>query len=181
MPDVVRFSVHPPAGFALEGAASRQSVSLSPDGSKLAFTAMDTSGAFSLFLRDFKSLDPRKIPGTDGAHTMFWPPDGSSLYFMAKGKIQRAQLEGDAHVLLADSPPFMFSGVWLSPERLFVDSMRASYTVGASGGALHELGSTYWWPQLLPDGKHLLCLMPEMRDRPTGHRRVRIVQSSDFA
>ena len=50
LPALVTFSIHPPAGFALEGGASRQTLALSPDGSKLAFTAMDTSGAFSLFL-----------------------------------------------------------------------------------------------------------------------------------
>src|SRR5205823_4989962 len=104
IPDVVRFSVHPPAGFALEGAASRQSLALSPDGTRLAFTAMDASGAFSLFMRDFKSLEPRRIPGTEGAHTMFWPPDGQSLYFTAKGKLWRGRLEGEAHVLLSESP-----------------------------------------------------------------------------
>jgi DNA-binding winged helix-turn-helix (wHTH) protein/Tol biopolymer transport system component len=178
LPVPLIFSVHPPAGFALEGGGSRQTLALSPDGSKLAFTAMDTSGAFSLFLRDFKSLEPLKIPGTEGAHTMFWPADGRSLYFMAKGKLWRAPLEGDAHVLLAESPPFMFSGAWLSPERLLVDAMRASYTVGTSGGALQELGNTHWWPQLLPDGKHFVCLMD---DDKTGRRWVRVVRSSDFA
>jgi Tol biopolymer transport system component len=181
LPGVVTVSVHPPAGFALEGAASRQSLSLSPDGSKLAFTAMDSSGAFSLFLRDFKSLEPRRIPGTEGAHTMFWAPDGRSLFFTARGKLWRGQSEGDAPVLLAEAPPFMFSGIWLSPQRLFVDAMWASYTVGTSPGPLQKLAGTYSFPQLLPDGKHLLCLMPENPRVETSHRRARVVRSSDFA
>ena len=41
---------------------------------------MDSSGAFSAFLRDFNSLEARLIPGSEGAHTLFWPPDGQSLY-----------------------------------------------------------------------------------------------------
>jgi DNA-binding winged helix-turn-helix (wHTH) protein len=179
--DVVRFSVHPPAGFALEGAASRQSLALSPDGTKLAFTAMDTSGAFSLFLRDFQSLEPHRVPGTEGAHTMFWSPDGRALYFTAKGRLWRADREGGAHALLAESPPFLLTGAWLGPERLFLNGARASYTVGASGGGLKEVGSSCSWPQLLPDGKHLLCLMPEKPDVATSPRRLRIVRSSDFA
>src|SRR5690349_16883424 len=100
---------------------------------------------------------------------------------MARGKLWRAQLDGDAHVFLGDAPPFMFSGAWLSPERLFVDAMRASYTVATSGGSLQRLGNTYWFPQLLPDGKHLVCLMRENPDMETSHRRVRIVRTSDFA
>ena len=178
---VVRFSVHPPAGFALEGAASRQSIALSPDGTKLAFTAMDASGAFSLFVRDFESLEPHRVPGTEGAHTMFWSPDGRTLYFTAKGRLWRADREGGAHALLAESPPFLMTGVWLGPERLFLNGASASYTVGASGGDLKEVGSSCWWPQLLPDGKHLLCLMREKPDVTTGPARLRIVRSSDFA
>jgi DNA-binding winged helix-turn-helix (wHTH) protein len=37
-PKLTRLSVRPPSGFALEGAASRQSFALSPDGGRLAFT-----------------------------------------------------------------------------------------------------------------------------------------------
>src|SRR5437867_1361550 len=69
----VRFAVLP-AGFAFEGAASRQSFALLPDGARLAFTAMDSSGAFTVFLRDFDSLEARLVPGSEGAHTVFWPP-----------------------------------------------------------------------------------------------------------
>src|SRR5712691_5105150 len=126
-PKPVRFAVLPPTGFALEGAASRQSFALSPDGARLAFTAMDSSGEFSAFLRDFNSLEPRLVPGTAGAHTLFWPPDGRSLYLSAKGKLFRTPLPGDAHVLLADSPSFMLSGAWLSPKRILLDGFRASY------------------------------------------------------
>ena len=95
-PKPAKFAVVPPAGFALEGAASRQSFALSPDGAHLAFTAMDSSGEFSVFVRDLNSLQPRLVPGTEGAHTVFWPPDGRSLYLTANGKLWRTPLDGDA-------------------------------------------------------------------------------------
>src|SRR5437868_6969005 len=41
-PKLTKLAVLPPAGFAFEGAASRQSFALSPDGARLAFTAMDS-------------------------------------------------------------------------------------------------------------------------------------------
>jgi hypothetical protein len=155
-PKLTKLAVLPPDGFALEGAASRQSFALSPDGARLAFTAMDSSGEFSVFLRDFNSLEPRLVPGSEGAHTIFWPSDGRSLYLTAKGKLLRMPLEGDAHVLLADSPSFLFSGAWLSPQRILLDSFRASYFVSPSGGPLERLKDIYWWPQMLPDGEHVL-------------------------
>jgi Tol biopolymer transport system component/DNA-binding winged helix-turn-helix (wHTH) protein len=174
----VKFAVLPPPGFALEGAASRQAFALSPDGARMAFTAMDSSGAFSVFLRDFSSLEPRVVPGSDDAHTVFWPPDGRSLYLTAQGKLWRTALEGDARVLLADSPSFMGSGAWLSHERILADSFRASYLVSPSGGPLEPLKELYWWPQRLPDGVHMLYVR---RDAQSGHYRARLVRFSDFS
>ncbi len=155
-PKLTKLAVLAPAGFALEGAASRQSFALSPDGARLAFTAMDSSGAFSVFVRDFNSLDPRLVPDSEGAHTVFWPPDGQSLYLTVKGKLWRTPLEGYGHVLLSDSPSWMFSGAWLSPKRLLVDGWRASYSVSPSGGPLERLNEIYSWPQMLPDSEHVL-------------------------
>ena len=177
-PQTMRFAVLPPAGFALEGAASRQSFALSPDGTRLAFTAMDSSGAFSVFLRDFNTLRPRLLPGSEGAHTVFWPPDGRSLYLTAQGKLWRMALQGEARVFLAESPSFMFSGAWLNSERILADSFRASYLVSPSGGPLERLKEMYWWPQMLPDGEHVLYVR---RDNRTGHYRARVVRFRDFS
>jgi hypothetical protein len=89
-----RFAVVPPPGFVLATSATRQSFALSPEGTHLAFTAMDTSGAFSAFVRDFNSLEPRLLPGSDGVNTLFWAPDSRSLFLTVKGKLQRAPLMG---------------------------------------------------------------------------------------
>jgi hypothetical protein len=103
-------------------------------GSRLAFTTMDSSGQFSVFVRDFDSLDSKVVRGSEGAHGIFWPPDGRSLYLTANAKLWRSPLQSDANVLLSDSPPFLFSGLWLSPERILLDSFRGSYFVSSSGG-----------------------------------------------
>ena len=156
-----RFAIIPPAGFALEPGVSRQSFALSPDGTRLAFTAMDASGALSAFVRDFNSLDPRLLPGSEGVHTLFWAPDSRSLFLTVKGKIQRAPLEADARVVLGDSPGFLLSGAWLSPDRLLLGSTAASYSIPPSGGTLEPLPDLYRWPQLLPDGEHILYVTPD--------------------
>lgn len=174
----VRFAVHPPPGFATEGAASRQSLALSPDGSKLAFTAMDASGSFSLFIRDFTALESRRIPNTEGAHTMFWPPDGRSIYLTRRGRLWQAQLQGDAHVSLSETPPFLFSGTWLGPDRLYLDAYQASVVASPLGPPWRRLDQVCWWPHPLPDGRHLLCLAD---DAKTGVRYVRLLRTADFS
>jgi Tol biopolymer transport system component/DNA-binding winged helix-turn-helix (wHTH) protein len=173
----VRTEVTPPSGFALEGAGSRQGFALSPDGSQLAFTAMDSSGQFSVFARDLASLEASLVRGSEGAHSVFWPPDGRSLYLSAKGKLWRSSLQGDANVLISDSPPFLFSGVWLSPARILLDSFRASHFVAPSGGPLEQLKDIYLWPWQLPDGEHLLYVSWSAR---LGRFQARALRLRDF-
>jgi hypothetical protein len=88
-PKLTKLAVLPPDGFALEGAASRQSFALSPNGARLAFTAMDSSGEFSVFLRDFNSLEPRLVPGSEGAIRFSGHPT-AGLYIWS----QRASFSG---------------------------------------------------------------------------------------
>lgn len=177
-PTPTRLDVVPPAGFALESAAGRQSFALSPDGTRIAFTAMDTSGDFSVFLRDFDSLEPRLLPNTEGAHGVFWAPDSRSLYVTVKGKLWRMPLAGDSRVLLADAPPFLMSGVWLDPARLLLNGFRATYFLSPAGGALQLLPELYLWPQRLPDGTHILTVQWSAR---AGRFQARVVRLRDFA
>ena len=164
LPKPSRFTVMPPNGFALEAAVSKQSFALSPDGTHLAFTAMDSSGAFSAFVRDFNSLEPRLLPGSEGVHTLFWAPDSRSLFMTVKGKVLRAPLESDARVVLGDAPGFLLSGAWLSPERLLLSSSFTSYSIPPSGGPLETVQGLYRWPQMLPDGKHILYVTSDNKN-----------------
>jgi DNA-binding winged helix-turn-helix (wHTH) protein len=173
LPKVAQFTVVPPAGFELEGAASRQSFALSPDGSQLAFTAMDAGGAFSVFLRDFTSLESRLVPESEGAHTLFWPPDGKSLFLTVRGKLRRFPLGGDVHFALGDSPAFLFSGASLSRDRLLLGSRFTTYEIPASGGTPEPIEASYHWPQALPDGKHLLHTV---WDEQAGRHRARVTR-----
>ena len=176
MPKPSRFAVMPPAGFALEAGVGRQSFALSPDGTQVAFTAMDTSGSFSAFVRDFNSLESRLLSGGGGVHTLFWAPDSRSLFMTVKGKVQRAPLEGDARVVLGDSPGFLLSGAWLSPDRLLLGSASTSYSIPPSGGTLEPLQGLYRWPQLLPDGEHILYITPDAQSK---RHRARVARLND--
>jgi len=171
-----RFTVAPPPGFALEGASSRQAFALSPDGSRLAFTAMNSSGSFRIFLRDFNSLEPQPVPETSGAHTVFWPPDGQSLFLTAQGKVRRWPLGGDTQHILCDSPSFMLSGAWFSSGKLLLGGIRATYTVSGSGGTPERIKELYRWPQVLPDGEHILHLVWDSRVRS---HRARVERFGD--
>ncbi len=162
-----RPSVAPPPGFALQAAASRQSFALSPDGAHLAFAAMDTSGAFRVFLQDLDSMKLRALPDSEGAHTIFWAPDGRSLFLTVRGKVRRSPLEGEANLLLCDSPSFMLSGAWLRPDKLLLSGRAATYTVSPSGGMPKAADNAYRWPQAL-DGQILYTVWDSHAGRYRG-------------
>ncbi len=61
---------------------------LSPDGGTLAFSGI-VSGKSLLRLRELGSSAVRTLPGTNSAESVFWSPDGRSLGFVSRGKLQR--------------------------------------------------------------------------------------------
>lgn len=168
----VEFTIAPPAGYALEAGASRQSFALSPDGTRLAFTAMNTSGAFQAFIRTFDSVDTRPIL-TPGAHTLFWAPDGKSIFIAARGKLLRAPLDRPGHDVVGDSPGFLLSGTWRGQDELLLGSVRETSTIPSTGGSLRSVQVPYRWAQMLPDGEHLLYIG---WDSATRHHQARVVR-----
>jgi Tol biopolymer transport system component len=171
LPPSLQFSFAPPNGYVFEPASSRQSFALSPDGSRLAFTAMDASGLFSAFVRDFRTLEARMVANSAGAHSVFWGPDDSSIYFTARGSVRRANLEGDSYQVISDSPAIISSIVSLPSGNLLVSGVSGSFTVSASGGGLEPVKEAYPWSQVLPDGKHILHTV---FDPAIGRHRARV-------
>jgi eukaryotic-like serine/threonine-protein kinase len=167
----MRFTISPPSGFVLEAASSRQGFAVSPDGTHMAFTAMDASGLFSVFIRDFNAIEPRPLANSSGAHTVFWAPDSRSLFLSVRGSLRRTKLDGDSFQVLCDSPTFMLTGAWLQPDALLLAGRSATYMVSASGGTPKTLKELYSWPQMLPDGKHILYVVFDSR---TGRFRARV-------
>ncbi|MBC8166729.1 MAG: PD40 domain-containing protein [Bryobacteraceae bacterium] len=169
----LRFSFAPPQGYVIEPASSRQSISLSPDGSKLAFTAMNASGLFTVFVRDFRALEALPVANTTGAHSVFWGPDDHSLYFTARGSLLRASLEGDSYQVVSDSPAIISSVIALPSAKLLISGASGTFTVSNSGGALQPSRDSYRWSQNLPDGKHILYTV---FDPSIGRHRTRVAR-----
>ncbi len=152
----LRFALSPPAGFAFEGAASRQSFAFSPDGTRLVFSALDTSGVFQLFLRDLLSLETRPIPNTRGAHTFFWHPGNDSIFVSMLGKIRRVPLNGEGFIAISDAPAFTLNGLLVSPANLLLGTNLATFAVPPNGGTPERLANLVHWPQALPGTDELL-------------------------
>src|SRR6516162_6209383 len=139
-------------------------LALSPDGRRIAFVVAHAADT-QLVLRDLSSFDAKVVPGTEGATTPFFSPDGEWLAFMVAGKIKKIPVNGGAAIDVADvsiSIGSISGGTWLADGTIVFNSgMTAGLVrVPASGGKAEPVprpdgdkaGAWQWWPEALPGG-----------------------------
>jgi serine/threonine protein kinase len=145
---------------------------ISPDETKLAFTAIDQNAVIKLWTRSLKANDATAIPGTEGAASPFWSPDSRSLGFFAGGKLKTVELSGGNQQTLTDTS-WVGVAAW-APDGTILFRPAASsslFRVPAAGGQaapLHALGANDYSemePSVLPDGKHLLMVVSDKAQR----------------
>jgi Tol biopolymer transport system component len=108
-------------------------------------------------------LDPRPIPGTEGASQVHFSPDGEYVAFESSGKLRKVKLDGSAPIAVTDASSDNGAD-WTVNDEIIVGSdgtKRGLSTVKASGGDLVEFvkpnkakgEQDYVWPIASPDGK----------------------------
>ncbi len=192
----VRFALAPPAGARYGAGIEATSVSVSPDGSTVAFVAFRPEVPSKIMVRPLGDETAREIPGTEGAISMFWSPDGKSLGFFVQGQLKRVELSGGAPVKVCEVPVGIgLSGSWgRDGDILFatVSGTRISRVVAAGGAPVDVMaesgtGGRLLWPRHLPDGRRFIYteLTPDFQGRimlvePDG-RRIPLVAATSQA
>ncbi len=136
---------------------------ISRDGKYLVY-AGDDAGKSQLFLRPLADTITRVVPGTAGATTPFFSPDGEWIAFFADGKLKKVTRSGGAPIDVLDVPAPEFGATWgTDGNLLYATGDSALHRVRSDGtGAVeiiaepklparrHALGALRW-PALLPD------------------------------
>jgi serine/threonine-protein kinase len=161
---VVRFTVPAPAGAEFDaGSLDFPGAVLSPDGSRLVLVAL-VGRTPKLFVRPLDRLEATPLPGTDEASNPFFSADGRWVAFTANRKLRKVPLDGGSPLVLADA--FWGGGTWTADDTIIYTPtyQQGLWRIPAGGGTAtkltepdrtqNELG--HWWPQVLPDGKHVL-------------------------
>ncbi|NIM02112.1 MAG: hypothetical protein GTO33_14940, partial [Acidobacteria bacterium] len=166
-------SVLPPAGTTL---SPREGLAISPDGTKIAFAAVDESGESKLYIRALDDVEPREVEGSAGGVYPFWSPDSAHVAFFVDEKLKRVTSAGVAPQTICDAPGSR-GGAW-GPDGVIVFSRGAGsgrgalFQVAAGGGdaepltTLGEADFSHRWPSFLPGGKRVLFV------RQTGEGNV---------
>jgi Tol biopolymer transport system component len=158
--DVVRLSINPPEKTAFTALV------LSPDGRRLAFTAIDAAGRRQLWVRALDEAAARAPAGAEGAWNPFWSPDSRWIGFFADGKLKKIEATGGVAQVLANAFDSRGGGAW-SRKGVIVFSpfpMGALQQVSETGGAatpatwldVSQQETVHRWPQFLPDGRRFI-------------------------
>jgi hypothetical protein len=175
LPDarVIRFSYSPP--FKTHAI----NLAVSPDGTRIAASGIDED--HHLWLRAIDSSNAQKLPGTEGAMSPFWSPDGRSLGFISGGALQRLNLDSpQSPPQTVTSPANPFAGAAWGPEGVILFQAEQAGSglslVPAGGGpsapathlntARKEIVHRY--PQFLPDGRHFIYWVWSALEENTG-------------
>jgi serine/threonine protein kinase/Tol biopolymer transport system component len=163
---VLTTAVLPPPGSSFSFLANSIGPPVvSPDGSKIAFSARDARGRQVLWIRALDALSSRMLTGTDGATYPFWAPDSRFLGFFADNKLKKIDVNGGPPQALADVSNAR-GGSWNQQGMiLFTVSPTAPLLkVSAAGGNAvpattfdkSRAENSHRWPFFLPDGDHFL-------------------------
>jgi serine/threonine-protein kinase len=136
---------------------------LSPNGQVLAFVAHKSADDPSqLYVRRLDELLAMPLPGTGGAISPFFSPDGEWIAFFADGKLKKISVAAHSVVTLCDAPNGR-GGFWaddgmiaFSPDYSQVRLMRVSSDGGAPQPLTNDADGFQRWPQVLPGGKAVL-------------------------
>ena len=144
------------------------SLTLSPDGKYLTFSAKGADGVLKLWLRPLEGVEARPIAGTDEGLYPFWSPDSRFIAFYTRGKLKKVAVSGGAAIEICDVSGEPRGGTWnRDGVILFEPHWREGlHRVSAEGGTPEPVTridekrreTTHRWPFFLPDGRHYLYL-----------------------
>jgi Tol biopolymer transport system component/predicted Ser/Thr protein kinase len=178
---LVRLDVDLGPDVALPALANHQpgNVILSPDGTRLVYLSGSPA---RLYTRRLDQSKASELPGTEGATSPFFSPDGQWVAFFAGGngsKLNKISVEGGAVVPLADAGTSL-GGSWGADGNIIVGGVltKGLMRVPANGGAPTpvldlapgEIGCIS--PQILPGGKAVLFVAYKAPDPNTASIEV---------
>src|SRR3989442_215550 len=140
-------------------------VAISPDGSRLAYFGGPRS---QLLIRARNQLHAIAVPGTEGATSPFFSPDGRQVGFLRDFIVQIASLDGGPPITVLDSLTGVSGASWGPDNFIYADAfsdLKGLVRVEAKPGAGPRWFTTldtargeidHAWPDVLPNGKGVL-------------------------
>lgn len=137
-------------------------LALSPDGQQLAYVGL-VDGETHLFVQNLDTHRSSKFPGTEGAGTPFFSPNGNWIGFYAHGKLKRSPATGGNPIEIAAIRDLRLGANWGDDDYIVFSSgyRNPLSRVKASGGEIEpvttiEEGGSHRHPIVLPGSNAIL-------------------------
>jgi serine/threonine protein kinase/Tol biopolymer transport system component len=149
--------------FEIPAPGATSEFAISPDGRNVAYAARH-EGKTTIWVRPMGELKARALPGTENGFAPFWSPDGSSIGFIADGRLKKISIEGGPSTTLAETA--WYGGDWgrhgiiLFSTAVAGSPVPAIVRISETGGAVTPVTKPgdkgHSAPQFLPDDNHFL-------------------------
>jgi serine/threonine protein kinase len=153
-PPFVSLDVAAPAGWTTNVTSS-----LSPDGSRLAFTAEQEKGKPHLWLRILATGETQMLADSEGAVAPFWSPDGAEIAYFTDDRLRAVNLATGRTRVICDVTGGRKGGTWNAGGVIVfaTESGVPLRRVSADGKSLpSDLPHKGFRPFFLLDGRHFL-------------------------
>ncbi len=190
---VTRLALNMPAGVET-GMTATPSLSLSPDGTRVAFIG-GTGGLRRLYIRRFDQFEATSLRGTETANVCVFSPDGNAVAFIASDRTLKIVALGDGLVTsLTGDVDYSAGGLTWAPDGTIVFARaQALWRVNATGGTPQRLTTlddarrerVHLWPTAVGDSQFILFASVSGADQlsmlslATGERRVVLEDGSN--
>jgi len=140
-------------------------VAPSPDGKTFVYTGDTAEGGTALWVRQVDSVNAVLLPGTRGASSAFWSPDGRWIGFYTTGKLKKISPSGGSPVTIASLPGVQDPAWGPQGDILYRPGNRAAlFSISESGGLPRQVTrlntalteNSHRFPVFLPDGRRFL-------------------------
>jgi len=173
---LARLSILAPPGEQIYPDSS--GVAISPDGTMVAFIVGSMLRADTeLWVRSLNTMKATRLEAGAGANLPFWSPDGRRVGYFTTTKLKTIAASGGRAETVCDAPSGR-GAVWTPNNEIFFapDAAGPLFRVAATGGTptpLTELDAAkkengHRFPQLLPDGEHVLYVSLPARNGKFG-------------
>ena len=166
---VLKTSIPPPEerSFHIPGIAPGPAA-LSPDGTKIVFSARDADGTVQLYMRSLDASQAHVMSGTEGAQYPFWSPDSRWVGFFTQRDetLKKVDAAGGPPITVCPAEDGK-GGSWGSDGVIIFAPSAGEplHRVSASGGvseAITEIDrsrhNSHRHPRFLPDGRRFLYM-----------------------
>ncbi len=165
----LHLTINLPPGVTLPMDTEHPVLALAPDGARLVFVG-EERGRRRLYMRELAEREAKPMPGTEGAASPFFSPDGGWIGFFEGSTLKKVSAHGGMPVAAREVTGIGVNrgATWITENSVvFAGSVNSGlYELSVAGERRRVLGEDqvaltqetepYAWPDGIPGGRHVL-------------------------